>query len=95
MKFRQRLGNEQAFIVTGNCSLDGQQTPFLPFIEGCEDRFRCDRRETEAEYRAQARAGTYCARVAFHGKSGVANLKVTPRAECSEPELLGSRDIGD
>src|SRR6516165_10934763 len=30
-EFRQRINNEQ-FVLTGSCSPDGQQTPFLPFI---------------------------------------------------------------
>ena len=32
-EFRQRVGKERAFVLSGNCSPDGQQTPFLPFIE--------------------------------------------------------------
>ena len=31
-EFRQHIGNERAFILSGSCSPDGQQTPFLPFI---------------------------------------------------------------
>ena len=33
-EFRQRIGKERAFILSGSCSPDGQQTPFLPFIRG-------------------------------------------------------------
>ena len=32
-EFRQRIGKERAFVLSGSCSPDGQQTPFLPFIE--------------------------------------------------------------
>ena len=32
-EFRQRIGKERAFILSGSCSPDGHQTPFLPFIE--------------------------------------------------------------
>ena len=32
-EFRQRIGDERAVVLTGSCSPDGQQTPFLPFIE--------------------------------------------------------------
>jgi len=32
-EFRQRIGKERAFVLSGGCSSDGQQTPFLPFIE--------------------------------------------------------------
>jgi hypothetical protein len=32
-EFRQRIGKDRAFILSGSCSPDGGQTPFLPFIE--------------------------------------------------------------
>ena len=32
-EFRQRIGKERAFILSGTCSPDGRQTPFLSFIE--------------------------------------------------------------
>ena len=32
-EFRQRIGKERAFVLSGSCSRDGEQTPFLPFIE--------------------------------------------------------------
>ena len=32
-EFRHRIGKDRAFILSGSCSPDGQQTPFLPFIE--------------------------------------------------------------
>ena len=32
-EFRQRIGKDRAFVLSGSCSPDGQQTPFLPFIE--------------------------------------------------------------
>ena len=32
-EFRQRTGKDRAFVLSGSCSPDGQQTPFLPFIE--------------------------------------------------------------
>ena len=32
-EFRQRVGNERTFVLSGSGSPDGQQTPFLPFIE--------------------------------------------------------------
>jgi hypothetical protein len=32
-EFRQRIGKERAFVLSGSCSSDGQQTPFLPFVE--------------------------------------------------------------
>jgi hypothetical protein len=39
-EFQQRVGADQAFVLPGNCSLDGQQTPFLPFIEVVRGSFR-------------------------------------------------------
>ena len=37
-EFRQRVSKDRAFVLSGSCSPDGEQTPFLPFIEvvrGC------------------------------------------------------------
>ena len=48
-EFRQRIGKEQAFILTGNCSPDGQQTPFLPFIEVVRGSFQVRSGEAENE----------------------------------------------
>ena len=48
-EFRQRIGKEQAFILTGSCSPDGQQTPFLPFIEVVRSAFQVRSREAENE----------------------------------------------
>ena len=39
-EFRQRIGKERAFVLSGSCSPDGQQTPFLPFIEVVRGSFR-------------------------------------------------------
>jgi class 3 adenylate cyclase len=46
-EFRQRIGRERAFVLSGSCSPDGQQTPFLPFIEVVRGSFRLS--PTEAE----------------------------------------------
>ena len=48
-EFRQRIGREQAFVLSGSCSLDGQQTPFLPFIEVVRGSFQVKGGEAEAE----------------------------------------------
>ncbi len=48
-EFRQRIGKEQAFVLSGSCSLDGQQTPFLPFIEVVRRSFQVKGGEAEAE----------------------------------------------
>jgi class 3 adenylate cyclase len=39
-EFRQRIGKERAFVLSGSCSPDGQQTPLLPFIEVVRGSFR-------------------------------------------------------
>jgi class 3 adenylate cyclase len=39
-EFRQRIGKDRAFILSGNCSPDTQQTPFFPFIEIVRGSFR-------------------------------------------------------
>ena len=46
-EFRQRISKERAFILSGNCSADGQQTPFLPFIEVLRGSFRINVGEAE------------------------------------------------
>jgi predicted ATPase len=47
-EFRQRIGKTRAFILSGSCSPDGQQTPFLPFIEVVRGSFRFAAGEAEA-----------------------------------------------
>jgi predicted ATPase len=48
-EFRQRIDKERAFILSGSCSPDGQQTPFLPFIEVVRGSFRVRTGEAEKE----------------------------------------------
>jgi predicted ATPase len=48
-EFRQRIGKERAFILSGSCSPDGQQTPFLPFIEAVRGSFRVSAGEAKKE----------------------------------------------
>ena len=50
-EFRQRIGKEQAFVLSGSCSPDGQQTPFLPFIEVVRGSFQI--RAGEGERRSR------------------------------------------
>jgi class 3 adenylate cyclase/tetratricopeptide (TPR) repeat protein len=44
-EFRQRIGKDRAFVLSGSCSPDGQQTAFLPFIEVLRSSFRVDASE--------------------------------------------------
>jgi predicted ATPase len=48
-EFRQRLGEERAFLLSGNCSPEGQQTPFLPIIEAVRGWFRVSTGEAEKD----------------------------------------------
>ena len=48
-EFRRRLGKDSAFVLSGSCSPDGQQTPFLPFIEVVRGSFRISLGEAEAD----------------------------------------------
>ena len=48
-EFRQRIGKERAFILSGSCSPDGQQTAFLPFIEVVRGAFRVSAGEAERD----------------------------------------------
>src|SRR5271154_2419603 len=48
-EFRQRIGKDRAFILSGSCSPDGKQTPFLPFIEVARGSFQVSAGEVENE----------------------------------------------
>jgi class 3 adenylate cyclase/tetratricopeptide (TPR) repeat protein len=48
-EFRERLDKERAFVLSGNCSPDGQQTPFLPLIEVVRGSFRVSVGEPERD----------------------------------------------
>jgi class 3 adenylate cyclase len=56
-EFRQRIGNERAFVLSGNCSPDGQQTAFLPFIEVVRSSFRIEAGEAEKNIAQKLEAG--------------------------------------
>jgi class 3 adenylate cyclase/tetratricopeptide (TPR) repeat protein len=48
-EFRQRIDKERFFILSGSCSPDGQQTPFLPLIEVVRGAFRVSAGEAERD----------------------------------------------
>jgi class 3 adenylate cyclase len=48
-EFRRRIDKEGAFLLIGNCSPVGQQTPFLPFIEIVRGSFQVCPGEAKAE----------------------------------------------
>src|SRR5262249_54873059 len=48
-ELRHRIGKEAAFVLSGSCSPDGQQTPFLPFIEIVRGSLRISAGEAEKD----------------------------------------------
>ena len=56
-EFRQRIGKDRAFILSGSCSPDGQQTPFLPFIEVIRGSFRVSASEAEKDIAQKLKVG--------------------------------------
>ena len=56
-EFRQRIGTDRAFILAGSCSPDGQQTPFLPFIEVVRSAFRLSAGEPEKDVAQKLETG--------------------------------------
>ena len=48
-EFRQRIGKDRAFVLSGSCSPDGQQTAFLPIIEVLRGSFRISAGDAEGE----------------------------------------------
>jgi len=55
-EFRQRIG-QGAFILAGSCSSDGQQTPFLPFIEVVRSVFGVSAGEAEGSVAQKLEVG--------------------------------------
>jgi class 3 adenylate cyclase len=45
-EFRQRIVKDRVFVLSGSCSPDGEQTPFLPFIEVVRGSFRLNAGES-------------------------------------------------
>ena len=56
-EFLKRLNDGEALVLTGHCSADGQQIPFLPFIEAVRDAFRVRPEDDPAEIAAKIDAG--------------------------------------
>ncbi len=56
-EFHQRIDKESAFVLAGNCSPDGQQTPFLPFIEVVRSSLRIGAGEAEKEIARKIESG--------------------------------------
>jgi class 3 adenylate cyclase len=56
-EFRRRISRERAFILSGNCSADGQKTPLLPFIEVVRGAFRVSVGEAEKDVEQKLEMG--------------------------------------
>jgi class 3 adenylate cyclase/tetratricopeptide (TPR) repeat protein len=56
-EFRARIGRDNPFVLTGNCSPDGKQTAFLPFLEVVRTSFRVSIGETEGEIAQKLETG--------------------------------------
>jgi class 3 adenylate cyclase/tetratricopeptide (TPR) repeat protein len=56
-EFRQTIGKQRAFILSGSCSPEGQQTSFLPLIEVVRGSFRIGAGETETDVAQKLEVG--------------------------------------
>jgi class 3 adenylate cyclase len=56
-EFRDRIGKDRAFVLSGSCSPDGRQTPFLPLIEVVRAAFGIRTGETEEAIVRKLEAG--------------------------------------
>jgi class 3 adenylate cyclase len=56
-EFRQRLNTDEVRVLTGNCAADGQQIPFLPFLEVMRGAFRIRPEDDPAEITQKLETG--------------------------------------
>jgi len=56
-EFRQWLNADEVRVLTGNCAADGQQIPFLPFLEVMRGAFRIRPADDPAEIRQKLETG--------------------------------------
>jgi class 3 adenylate cyclase len=56
-EFLQRLQADEAFVLIGHCAADGQQIPFLPFLEVVRGAFRIRPEDDPAEITRKLDAG--------------------------------------
>jgi predicted ATPase len=56
-EFRNRIVDRGLFILSGSCSQNGQQTPFLPFIEVVRGSFRVRPGEAEGQIASKLEEG--------------------------------------
>ena len=70
-EFRQRIGKDRAFILSGSCSPDGRQTPFLPFIEVVRGSFRVSAGEAERDVARKLEMGLTALGLDFNRNLGL------------------------
>ena len=56
-EFRQRIGENRAFVLRGSCSSETQQTPFFAFIEVVRGSFRISAGEAESDVAQKLEVG--------------------------------------
>ena len=71
-EFLQRLKTEEALLLTGHCSADGQQVPFMPFLEVIRSSFRIRDQDDQSEIAQKLETGLH--RVALYTSENLALL---------------------
>jgi hypothetical protein len=56
-EFRRRIGSGRAIVIGGNCSADGQQTAFRPFLDIVRGSFRVSAGQSQNEVAQQLEIG--------------------------------------
>ena len=56
-EFRQTIGKERAFVLSGSCSPEGQKTAYRPFIEVVRRSFRVDNDDATSEIAEKLEVG--------------------------------------
>ena len=56
-EFRQRLNADEVRVISGNCSADGKQIPFLPFLEAVRGAYRVRPKDDPAEITRKLETG--------------------------------------
>jgi predicted ATPase len=86
-EFRQRLNADEVRILTGNCTADGQQIPFLPFLEVARGAFRIRPKDDPAEIARKLETGLR--RLEMHTSENVGLLLNLLGIEPPEGALAG------
>ena len=90
-EFRKRIGKERAFVLSGSCSRDGEQTPFLPFIEMVRGSFRVSTGEAEGDVAQKLEMGLTS--LGLHSIRNLGLLLHLLGLEVPEGSLAGLDDV--